>query len=522
MESVEAPRQAAPMKLNLGQEVTPALLGDQLTGLMAKQHEQVLERLQLHETLLREALSPRGLRLGSLKSPNGTSEVINKQSSVKSAIFKTFDQCELEKQEGAADVQRRKIKESFEYQEVVLSEAKVPPCAERIVNHAAFDAFFALVVLTNSFFIGIDIEMSLANGGERPTSIRVVQHLYTLLFSVELAMRLCARGWKLFTGDDCFWAWLDLFIVTTSIWEVLVDLIHLVVPDSDVGGLVGMSTLKAFRIVRITRIVKAVRMIRVFRFVIAFRTLITSIVHTFKSLAWALMLLLLIVYVFAVLFTQAVNDHLRHHTLSDPDLQAAERFFSSLPETMLSLFMCVANGVSWVEVIRPLKAVSTVWVFLFIFYISFTYFAVLNVVTGVFCQAAMEGAKSDHQTVMHAILADKQKHLAKIRALFNEIGKHQDGYITYAMLEEKVNSPEVRDYFGSLGLDIWDAWSFFKLLDLDEGGSVEIEEFLMGCLRLRGSATAMDVQKIINAPGLERVADGLSNSSGWAHCVSHG
>ena len=30
---------------------------------------------------------------------------------------------------------------------------------------------------------------------------------------------------------------------------------------------------------------------------IAFRTLITSIVHTFKSLAWALMLLLLIVYV---------------------------------------------------------------------------------------------------------------------------------------------------------------------------------------------------------------------------------
>ena len=47
------------------------------------------------------------------------------------------------------------------------------------------------------------------------------------------------------------------------------------------------------------------------------------------------------------------------------------------------------------------------------------------------------------------------------------------------------------------------------------------QEFLMGCLRLRGSATAMDVQKIINAPGLERVADGLSNSSGWAHCVYH-
>ena len=59
--------------------------------------------------------------------------------------------------------------------------------------------------------------------------------------------------------------------------------------------------------------------------------------------------------------------------------------------------------------------------------------------------------------------------------------------------EEKINCPEVREYFESLGLDIWDAWSFFKLLDLDAGGEVEIDEFLMGCLRLRGAARAIDV-----------------------------
>ena len=42
------------------------------------------------------------------------------------------------------------------------------------------------------------------------------------------------------------------------------------------------------------------------------------------------------------------------------------------------------------------------------------------------------------------------------------------------------------------------AWSFFKLLDLDSGGAVEIEEFLMGCLRLRGSARAIDIAKLIH------------------------
>ena len=28
---------------------------------------------------------------------------------------------------------------------------------------------------------------------------------------------------------------------------------------------------------------------------------------------------------------------------------------------------------------------------------------------------------------------------------------------------------------------VWDAWTFFKLLDMDSGGAVEVEEFLMGC-----------------------------------------
>ena len=35
--------------------------------------------------------------------------------------------------------------------------------------------------------------------------------------------------------------------------------------------------------------------------------------------------------------------------------------------------------------------------------------------------------------------------------------------------QEKINEPAVREYFTSIGLDVWDAWSFFKLLDLDEG-----------------------------------------------------
>jgi len=121
-------------------------------------------------------------------------------------------------------------------------------------------------------------------------------------------------------------------------------------------------------------------------------------------------------------------------------------------------------------------------------------------VTGVFCQSAIESAQQDHATVVQSMLENKEAHLSKMRAVFSEIqassGSDGDG-ITFAMLEEKMNEPTVRQYLETLGLDVWDSWSFFKLLDTDGGGSIELEEFFMGCLRLGGNARAMDLCKVL-------------------------
>ena len=112
--------------------------------------------------------------------------------------------------------------------------------------------------------------------------------------------------------------------------------------------------------------------------------------------------------------------------------------------------------------------------------------------------------------------------------------KEAEPTITFAMLDEKMDMPFVREHFKSLGLDVFDAWSFFKLLDADASGQaprtrgfqwissskrgfsmiftgfgeafesykivmpqVGAEEFLMGCLRLRGPATAIDMGRLL-------------------------
>mmetsp|Transcript_61513 Transcript_61513/g.144092 ORF Transcript_61513/g.144092 Transcript_61513/m.144092 type:complete len:591 (-) Transcript_61513:360-2132(-) len=502
------------------------------------QHGEVLDRFRVHEDLLRQLLARPPINLGrrwSEHSMQANSELseptslepmqirVEQMSSngskpqeasweervshvpsgttssdpASSRLFKSYTLTDEMHKQQALHVGSQSLKKRFATTSHYFSGSRYL-FWKAFVQHPSFEIFFGMVVITNAIFIGVDVQQSLS--GDTPEAFQVVQSIYAFLFTLELTARLMAHGLRLFVSDDGLWTMLDVVIVLSSLWDLAVDIVDAIQAQAaQAGGFSGVSSLKAFRVVRITRIVKAIRLMKIFRFVMALRTLVTSILHTLKSLFWAMILLSIIIYVFAILFVQAVSDYIDDPSsvpLSSEDQTASFKYFGSLPNTMLSLFMSICGGVSWEEVIAPLRTISWIWLVCFLFFISFTYLAVLNVVTGVFCQSAIESAQNDHTTVVQSILADKQAHLAKITELFGKLGA-KDGIITYTMFEEKINSPAVREYFESLGLDVWDAWTFFKLLDADAGGAVEIEEFLMGCLRLRGQARAMEIAKLI-------------------------
>jgi len=409
-------------------------------------------------------------------------------------LFHTFTQADLALRQRAADVESKRTRRLFQAKSSLegIEQEDRRNGLQGLIDHPAFDSFFALLVVTNTIFIGIEVQEAISNPGVRPTSFYVVQYIYTALFTLELMLRVVAEGHRLFLDEEWMWAWLDLVVVASSLAEVVFNIV-------EAQGGTDMSGFRAFRVIRITRFLKTLRLVRVFRFVMALRTLITSILYTLRSLFWALVLLALIIYVFSVLLAQAVSDHLADSSALDEVLVvAATKHFGSLPYTMLSLFKAISGGVSWEEILEPLEKISLIWVMVFLFYVAFTYFAVLNVLTGVFCQSAIESAQNDHANVVQSMLANKEAHVEKIRALFSKLGAEKDGIITYSMFQEGVKSQAVVEYFETLGLDVWDAWSFFKLLDLDSGGAVEIEEFFKGCLRLRGQARGVDVGKLMH------------------------
>ncbi|CAE7443166.1 unnamed protein product [Symbiodinium natans] len=475
--------------------------------LLKQQHDAVMRRLDIQDDLLHQLLA--SLQVPGLPSVGSepllgsdSQEEVGSLPVVRPVL--SYTQEDLQLQESAMHVAASRKRRRFSTRSV---HGVHPPGGwrlRRIVQTQAFEAFFALVVLSNAVFIGIEVQRDVEFSGAetRPVWLYVVQYTYTVLFTLELALRIGAFGvmWSFRYSEDRFWSWLDAFIVASALWEVAVDILAAVEASADgLQGIPGITNLKSFRLVRLTRLMKMSQFMRIFRFVMALRTLVASIVYTLKALLWALVLLLLIVYVFGVLFTQAVNDH-----RSDPSVEfsleettASEKYWSSLPLSMLSLFMSIAGGVSWQEVIPPLKAMSVVWVFFFLMFIAFSQLAVLNVVTGVFCQSAIQSAQNDDTAVMQTLMDEKEKHLKSLRKLFVQVGLSTADVITFDAFEEKLDTPPVREYFESVGLDVRDAWTFFRLLDQDGSGVVDVEEFFMGCLRFRGPARSLDVGRLI-------------------------
>uniref|UniRef100_A0A7S2HJR3 Ion transport domain-containing protein n=1 Tax=Alexandrium andersonii TaxID=327968 RepID=A0A7S2HJR3_9DINO len=251
-------------------------------------------------------------------------------------------------------------------------------------------------------------------------------------------------------------------------------------------------------------------MMRVPRFSSAMRSLVESIISTLGSLMQTILLLVVVLYVFGVACCQSAMDAVirnmlgSHNTVdmeaycsivANQDFMSCKtwEFYGNLWTSMFTLFKATTNGMDWQEAYRPLSASSWSSAVLFIMFFTFTYFAVLNVVTGVFCQNAIESAERDHELLLQKHIASKDRYVIELQNLFRTIDAANTGSITISAFEEGLGDPRVQAYFHSMDITAHEAWALFKLLDVNEEHAIEVDNFVSGCLQLRGSARNFDI-----------------------------
>jgi len=245
---------------------------------------------------------------------------------------------------------------------------------------------------------------------------------------------------------------------------------------------------------------RIVRVCRVFRFFTELSQLALMIIDSVKSLVWALIMLFIVIYVFAIFFIHGVTERLRSGRTMTPAEQEQDiirRHFGSLLQTLQTLFQSMLNGISWYSLTDSLAEIHPAWCILFLFYIAFSMLAVLNIITGVFVDNAVETARTQRDFLVQKEMELKEKWCQEMRALFTEMDTDGSGTVCLSEVKDFFNDERVRSYFIALGLDTQDAERLFLLLDEDDSGEIGVDMFLNGCLRLKGGARSIDVYQLL-------------------------
>jgi voltage-gated sodium channel len=360
-----------------------------------------------------------------------------------------------------------------------------------IVISMYFEGVFALAILGNGALIGIQLEMAIMDPQTETDPVWFyINACYGLLFTVELALRLMVHGTHFFCSDSWFWNYFDMVVFLVTLFEVLMGIVEMstgagVDQDADI------SHLQTIRIIRVLRLVRVFRIIRFVRFIQALRNLIYSIVCTLKSLISALTLLLMVIYVFGLLFAQATHTVLEESVdSSSVEFDELRYHWGTLPRAMYTLFQSVTGGIDWSSAVKPLGRLHWIWVVVFNIFLSFVSFAMLNVMTGVFCQSAIEAKNNDQDALVPEFITNRKTYVQAVMKLFQDIDVDRSGAITIGELEQSLEDEFMRARFGTLGLDVSDAWELFKLLDANADRVIDADEFLQGLLYMRGGAKA--------------------------------
>ncbi|CAK8995082.1 unnamed protein product [Durusdinium trenchii] len=373
-------------------------------------------------------------------------------------------------------------------------------CA-RIMGSQAAEVIFAMAILMNSITVGVELEWMAANPDAPGYPFLAANCVYAVVFLVEVVLGLIAFGPRqYFCSRGCLWNWLDVFVVSTS-WAELVIVFFSITPF----GVLPSGSLRMLRLIKVSRVARVLRVLRVVKivhYIRPLRTLVHCVVDTTKSFVWALILLLLMIYVFAILFTDAVLDHLSDIIVTGTNPADIERIeemktlFGTVYFSISTLFQSISNGLDWGEAALVLSQVGVLWVLVYNLYIAFTSFVLLNVLTGVFCNSAIKAAESDHEMVIQSLIYSKKNFQELVENLFHRIDDLGLGMITISEFERHFNDVQVRAFFESLEMGAVDAWTLFASLDADGDNVISLQDFSERCVQLHGPARSVDLYSL--------------------------
>jgi len=392
-------------------------------------------------------------------------------------------------------------------------------CMTRFAKGPFWALLSIVMILSNTAIIGIEIDAATSHhlqealhregrwpspGDWNGSAFSVIEVLFLLWMIFELLVNLYAQRRDFILGSDRYWNIFDVAVVLTALVMQMYEF-------ANVGFL---------RVVRLLRLGRMLRAFRVFKFFRGIRSMLISLSGSIMHLCSAMLLMAIFMYTVALVLMQGIasetepggvlegnwddtvtdtGDLTMFQTLDDgyTNLQHVYMLYGTVLRTMVTLFMTISGGLEWKLAAWPLMKLSWVYAAMWTLYITFMIFGMLNVLTGIFVDAAFQAMNGDRDNIIQAQLEERHSMINKIRAVFKQSDTDDSGQVTIDEFKNLLKNREMVAYLNAIGIDSSEAKGLFRLLDYDGSGEVSVDEFVTGFLRLKGGAKAVDMVMLL-------------------------
>eukprot|EP00746_Dinoflagellata_sp_MGD_P006957 gnl/MRDRNA2_/MRDRNA2_113734_c0_seq1.p1 gnl/MRDRNA2_/MRDRNA2_113734_c0~~gnl/MRDRNA2_/MRDRNA2_113734_c0_seq1.p1 ORF type:complete len:652 (-),score=97.96 gnl/MRDRNA2_/MRDRNA2_113734_c0_seq1:154-2109(-) len=360
-----------------------------------------------------------------------------------------------------------------------------------IVHSVGFETFMALIICVNCMTIGLQVHLCpppdsvrYARYGESCPSVYVSssEHVCVVIFLIEFFLRGFSSGFGQYCSSPMMAA--DACVV----WIIGVGcswLLPLIAPSFGIGNALELRIVTALRAFRLLRLLRVVR----FHFKDMWR-LFLGMARSAQTLLSMICVVIFVNYIFGILGVVLIGD------APEQDYEDANMYFDGLDQTMFTLVQIITAD-AWASVIaRPIMAsIAGSWIF-FLAYIAVGMLVLMNLMTAIIVENAMEMAKEDEEAQLHELALRKKKEFDKLTRVFLSLDGDESGDIHEEEFEKAfMTRPDILDKFRLLDFDEKDFKRLFT--DLDNGdGVLTTDEFLDGMMRMQGAARAKEVIRV--------------------------
>jgi hypothetical protein len=350
-------------------------------------------------------------------------------------------------------------------------------CCQRIARDSTFQNGALVVIVLNVLWIAIDTDYNHSTIlSEAPPIFQIVNNIFTIAFVTEILIRFLAFAKK----SDCLgdgWFVFDATLVCLMVWETWIEVALDYFFGLTTGGGQIASVLRIFRMLRLTRVA---RLARLFRNMPELLILIRGMAFALKSVMATLFLLLVIIYIFAVLFTQQ---------LAGTELGAG--IFDNVPQAMnfLMVHSVFPEEKEWLE--KMLDEGGIVFYSVAIVYLMLASLTVLNMLIGVLCEVISVTAKVEHEEMTIMGLQ------AKMIELLPHLDRDDTSYVSKETFRDIFEIEDAVIALHSVGVDVGALVDFADLIYGDRN-ELPMSDLLQKVLQFRTSnhASARDAAEI--------------------------